>query len=87
MNRMNVMHPTVCLSALLFLLSSFSQGMEEISSHHGNLESVDVLKNGSLRVSGSYEAVDLHEAATQAMPDDKLKGLLNWAISEFVQAI
>lgn len=55
--------------------------------HHGNLETVDVLKNGSLRVSGSYEAVNLDEAATQAMPDDKLKGLLNWAISEFFQAI
>lgn len=72
----------VHLYGWLAILSSFSHSIDEVKPQHGgSLESVDVLSNGSINVAGSYEAVDLTQAATEALPDEELKDLLHWAIS------
>ncbi len=85
---MNAMLYAAWLSALLVLLSPLSHGIEEVKPQHdGKLDTVDVLQNGSVQVSGTYEAVDINKSAAQAMPDkEELQDLLHWAISEYFHA-
>jgi hypothetical protein len=72
------------LAWLLILLAWSTNAVEEVRPQHGgSLEAVDMLQNGSIKVSESYDAVNLNEAATKALPDDQeLQNLLHWAISE-----
>ena len=63
------------------LAHSFGAVVEVVPPNDGSVESVSVLRNGTVLVQSSYEAVDLSEAASQALPEGELKDLLHWAIS------
>jgi hypothetical protein len=74
------MDATFSLLACVLLAGSTSADVIEVVAPAEGVERVTVLPNGTI-IEASYEAVDLKEAAAQALPDGELKSLLNWAIS------
>ena len=69
------------IAAFHFCLLSQSFGAVVQTVPEESVESVSVLPNGTVLVQSSYEAVDLNEAASQALPEGQLNDLLHWAIS------
>lgn len=77
---MSYVHRVVSLTLLhLVVLFPNSLCIEE----GAQLSSMDVLQNGSVQYTASYDAVDLNEATNKGMSDGEMKDLLHWAISRF----
>ena len=74
------MRIALSLVACILHASSTRGDVIEVVAPAEGVESVTVLPNGTV-IEAAYEAVDLKEAAAQALPDGELKSLLNWAIS------
>ena len=72
-----------CSGSLTFLHLVITLTIGQCIEEGAQLSSVDVLQNGSVKYTASYDAVDLNEAAAQGMSDGEMKDLLHWAISRF----